>query len=275
MISSDKIISGSCQVETLPGYSNTRIGKELMKSKDKAETKMIRFVLTSDTHGKHRQLEVPKGDVLLHCGDFTNYGGRDEVRDFSDWLAGLDFKHKIIVAGNHDYTFDFKKEAHFKEILKHNKQFENEACFDFQDISSELRGCTYLEDSSTEVFGYKIYGTPYQLEYTDSAFQVPESKLMEVFKKIPLDTQILMTHSAPHSICDTGKLPDMKCGSKSLFEISRSLPALLYHVFGHTHESYGSHMPEDGAVYLNACFCFPGYSVGRLPFVFDLPDRSK
>jgi predicted phosphodiesterase len=31
----------------------------------------MRIVLISDTHGLHRQLEVPPGDLLIHAGDFT------------------------------------------------------------------------------------------------------------------------------------------------------------------------------------------------------------
>ena len=31
----------------------------------------MRIVLISDTHGLHRQLDVPNGDMLIHAGDFT------------------------------------------------------------------------------------------------------------------------------------------------------------------------------------------------------------
>lgn len=37
--------------------------------------KSIRFVVLSDTHMSHDNIkEIPDGDFLLHCGDFTNYG---------------------------------------------------------------------------------------------------------------------------------------------------------------------------------------------------------
>ena len=34
----------------------------------------VRVVVISDTHTSHRQLVLPDGDILIHCGDFTFYG---------------------------------------------------------------------------------------------------------------------------------------------------------------------------------------------------------
>jgi hypothetical protein len=38
-----------------------------------------RFVCVSDTHGLHRGLAIPPGDVLVHCGDFSSTGGAGQV----------------------------------------------------------------------------------------------------------------------------------------------------------------------------------------------------
>ena len=51
---------------------------------------------------------IPEGDVLLHTGDFTMRGGEQEVIDFNEWLGTLPHKHKIVIAGNHEVTFDPK-----------------------------------------------------------------------------------------------------------------------------------------------------------------------
>ena len=62
--------------------------------------KIIQF---SDTHGKHHLLKnLPEGDVLVHCGDFTEDGTEDEVLDFLNWFMVLPHPHKIFVTGNHD-----------------------------------------------------------------------------------------------------------------------------------------------------------------------------
>lgn len=70
----------------------------------------VRFVFISDTHSMHGNLKLPKGDVLIHTGDFTFQGMLHEVKSFSDWLGTLDFKHKLVIAGNHEVTFDKEKE---------------------------------------------------------------------------------------------------------------------------------------------------------------------
>ncbi len=34
----------------------------------------IRVVCISDTHNQHQKLTIPDGDILIHGGDFTNFG---------------------------------------------------------------------------------------------------------------------------------------------------------------------------------------------------------
>ena len=67
---------------------------------------ILRVVLISDTHMQHRKLVMPKGDLLIHAGDFTNKGRKKDIKDFDDWLGSLDYKHKIVVFGNHDTETD-------------------------------------------------------------------------------------------------------------------------------------------------------------------------
>jgi 3',5'-cyclic AMP phosphodiesterase CpdA len=75
----------------------------------------VRFVCISDTHSLHQQLALPKGDVLLHSGDFTMQGRENELISFSKWLGKQDFKHKVVVSGNHEVTFDVEREATLKK----------------------------------------------------------------------------------------------------------------------------------------------------------------
>lgn len=70
----------------------------------------VRFVFISDTHSMHENIKLPKGDVLIHTGDFTFQGGLKEIQSFSEWLGKQDFKHKIVVSGNHELTFDLENE---------------------------------------------------------------------------------------------------------------------------------------------------------------------
>ncbi len=48
----------------------------------------MKFVAISDTHDKHRGLNLPKGDVLIHSGDFCHYGSHDNLYDFLEWYKG-------------------------------------------------------------------------------------------------------------------------------------------------------------------------------------------
>ena len=63
----------------------------------------MRIIQISDSHGKHHLLkDLPEGDVLIHCGDFTEDGTEEEVLDFINWFEELPYSHKIFVTGNHD-----------------------------------------------------------------------------------------------------------------------------------------------------------------------------
>ena len=42
---------------------------------------LVRLVLLSDTHGLHREISIPDGDVLVHAGDFCSQGVGTAVRN--------------------------------------------------------------------------------------------------------------------------------------------------------------------------------------------------
>jgi len=68
----------------------------------------IRFVCISDTHSTEMDrpgrsktpISVPDGDVLLHCGDFSNVGKLSELEAFAQWFGCLPHKRKVIIAGS-------------------------------------------------------------------------------------------------------------------------------------------------------------------------------
>jgi predicted phosphodiesterase len=69
----------------------------------------MRIVILSDTHGEHRRVRVPQGDVLIHCGDLaTRFLGEDKIgnaKDGLDWLNEQEHKHILFVPGNHDSVY--------------------------------------------------------------------------------------------------------------------------------------------------------------------------
>lgn len=86
-----------------------RVIKVTMKPpKPEVPENKIRIVCMSDTHSltHHIKFDIPDGDILIHAGDFTKCGKLDEVVEFNEWIGTLPHKHKIVIAGNHELSFD-------------------------------------------------------------------------------------------------------------------------------------------------------------------------
>jgi len=72
----------------------------------------LRLVILSDTHGCHRKLNVPHGDVLIHAGDMTRMGYFEDASDFNTWLGEQPHAHKVAILGNHECNAEWHKRAH-------------------------------------------------------------------------------------------------------------------------------------------------------------------
>uniref|UniRef100_H2YAX2 Calcineurin-like phosphoesterase domain-containing protein n=1 Tax=Ciona savignyi TaxID=51511 RepID=H2YAX2_CIOSA len=221
--------------------------KPISLDEDKPEGH-TRFVCISDTHARHRDLiyNVPDGDVLLHCGDFTNLGKLEEVIDFNDWLATLPHKHKIVIAGNHDLSFD----PRLMEDIRKTKREGGYRRFQFLDQISEkytddwqsvLSNCTYIQDTELKVNGIRIYGTAWNPWFGGWAFNMKRGQpLLDKWNKIPGDgIDILMTHSPPAGQLDVVQPRSERVGCVELMNTVQLRVQPKYHVFGHIHESYG------------------------------------
>lgn len=215
--------------------------------------KKIKICIISDTHNYHKQLILPNADMIIHCGDFTGTGKENEIRKFMKWYSNLDqFKHKIIIAGNHDFLFE--------------------------DSGSWARGLVpknvhYLEDSGVEIEGFKFYGTPVQLPFNGWAFNRPEEILKKHWEAIPTDTDILITHGAPYSILDLGNYSGVHTGSPSLYweVIERIKP--LVSTFGHIHEGYGVKV-IDNTTFINASNLDEKYDYTNSPILVEINNKK-
>lgn len=86
-----------------------RVIKVTMKSpQTSVPFNKVRIVCMSDTHSltSHLKFEIPDGDIFIHAGDFTKCGLKEEVIEFNNWIGNLTHKHKIVIAGNHELSFD-------------------------------------------------------------------------------------------------------------------------------------------------------------------------
>jgi Icc-related predicted phosphoesterase len=244
---------------------------------EKAPEGYVRFVCLSDTHSRHAKLPpIPKGDVLLHAGDFTNVGTLDEVRDFTDWLANdaslSSFKHKIVVAGNHDLLLDADNYDDAMHARFHRFQ---ESCSPEEAAKLVRRPeFIYLDDSAVEVYGYTVWGSPWSPWFHDWAFNGDRGEhIGQHWAKCPDNVDVLITHGPPLGYGDRCK-PGNRAGCYDLLrQIQRRLRPLLVSVAGHIHEAYG--VATDGHTrFINASNCNFRYRPNQAPIVFDLPIRN-
>lgn len=209
-----------------------------------------RIVFISDTHGLHRQLELPDGDLLIHGGDMTDYGELAVVEDFDAWLGELPHRHKIVIAGNHDF------------------------CFEQQPVEAQRRltQATYLQDELVTVEGMRIYGSPWQPWFLNWAFNLHRGlDIKAKWDLIPDEVDLLVTHGPPFGLGDrtyTGN--DVGCRDL-LAAAERIRPRL--HVYGHIHEGRGI-FDVGGTRYMNASSCDTFCQYLRPPYVIDFDPVS-
>jgi len=205
----------------------------------------LRLVCLSDTHGLHDQLDVPDGDVLLHAGDFTKRGAEHEVRAFATFLAAQPHRHKVVVAGNHDFLFE-RDATRARELLG--------------DV-------TYLEDAAATIEGVSIWGSPWQPWFHDWAFNLRRgAPLAAVWDRIPDTTDLLITHGPPFGILDRTALGEHVGCEELVKALARARPRL--HLFGHIHEAQG-HLVEGSTLFVNASNCDLGYRPVQAPTIVD------
>jgi Icc-related predicted phosphoesterase len=201
----------------------------------------VRIVCISDTHDLHRELVVPRGDLLIHAGDFTFLSQRPSMlRDFDKWLSELPHRHKVVVPGNHDYILE-------------------EPSNRWQQITH----ATLLVDSGLEIEGIRIWGSPVTPLYGGAFGQSSPADRKRHWAQIPDDIDILITHGPPFGILD-GEPHE---GCPELREaVLRVKPRL--HVFGHVHAGYGISRAKH-TLFVNAAL-FEDGEVGRRPIVLGL-----
>ena len=99
----------------------------------------MKLICISDTHNKHEQIPIPGGDILIHAGDITEGGTKREVVDFLKWFASQPHKHKIFIAGNHDFFFEKSSKEEIQEIIPENVHYLKESEITINGIKFWLR----------------------------------------------------------------------------------------------------------------------------------------
>ena len=238
----------------------------------------MRIVCISDTHGLHTIMEqyksLPEGDILIHAGDCTNVGKPHEVTEFVHWFQNVKgFNTKIFIAGNHDFAFEKINQPHHKGDFEWFNNLMNEENLSQSDV-------VYLQDNEFVIESpefskpLKIYGSPWQPEFYNWAFNLPRNgwELELKWKDIPEDTDILITHGPPHGIRDFTPA-NLQVGCEVLrFHVENRIKPSI-HVFGHIHQAYGA-VQQDETMYVNASICTERYLPSNKPIIIDITEEN-
>jgi Icc-related predicted phosphoesterase len=177
----------------------------------------------SDTHGRHKELDVPDGDILIHAGDFCKWRGDPaEVEEFTRWMGSLPHKLKVAIPGNHDEPM--QRNAALRRLFS-------------------LAGIMYLQDTGLVLpSGLSMYGSPWTPIFGDWSFMLDEAQLRHKFAAIPDDVDVLITHGGPAGVLDLVDLAGVHAGSSALMMrlSSMAYKRPMVHIFGHIHERRGN-----------------------------------
>lgn len=231
----------------------------------------MRAVFVSDTHLidllRKTPLEIPDGDVLVHCGDATMRGDYEEIALFATRFAAYPHKHKIFVPGNHDCSMEGQP----------------------ADVIEGIDWAHVLIDRGVTIDGIKFWGSPWQPEFCNWAFNLPRGPALKAhWDLIPADTDVLVTHSPPMGVLDrvwrVDRVFDKKAGhiklkrqrehvgcADLLQAVKRVNPRV--HAFGHIHCDYGvrkSHGLPVRTTFVNCALADEGYFLSHSPVVIDL-----
>jgi predicted phosphohydrolase len=179
----------------------------------------MRLVAVADTHLFTDDLPaVPDGDVFVHAGDMCRSGELSELEHAAAWIRSLPHRHKIVVAGNHD------------------RSFEDEPRAARQALGDDV---VYLQDAGCELEGVSFWGSPWQPEFHSWAFNLPRGDaLAERWARIPVGVDVLVTHGPPAGFGDASSMTGRQGCEDLLARVRDAKPRV--HLFGHIHEDGGA-----------------------------------
>ena len=205
------------------------------------------IVCLSDTHARHAGLKIPAGDILVHAGDISERGYTAEITDFLRWFSKLPHRHKVFIAGNHDWLFEREPE-----------------------IASALipAGVTLLQDSGCEFDGLKVWGSPVTPRFFDWAFNRERGEeIRKHWQLIPPGTDIVISHGPAWGILDQNLQRKSQGCADLLRRLEEVQPRL--HVCGHIHSGYGQSKLKE-TLMVNASICNEVYYPINAPVVVEL-----
>ena len=154
----------------------------------------MKICAISDLHGYLPELKPC--ELVLICGDSVplEYQASSKKTKkwydttFRKWTGELPCDKVLFIAGNHELHFPGKKIIY-------------ESLFSKDDKITYLCHSEYIHKSK-DGKEYKIFGTPYCKQFMNWAFMYPNEELEKIFKNIPNDLDILISHDNPYGYGD-------------------------------------------------------------------------
>jgi hypothetical protein len=247
----------------------------------------VRVVHVSDTHNMHRQLTrrlvLPSGDLFLHTGDIVgnyrhNVNLRAQLQDFLEWIhleVCPRFDQVVLLAGNHDTLLDETSAKYDPNAQEFLVRF----------LEAHHPKVAYLKDSAIVYKDLLIYGSPTcpsRVEtmnkwYLSHGFERTIEERKELWKKIPENVDILLTHVPPadlegYELNETVTGAGCEILAKEVYKEPKRRRFPLLHAFGHIHSYFGV-TRHQGTTLSNGSqgdlLCIDPFG-GGTPLVFDL-----
>ena len=227
------------------------------------QLKIINF---SDTHNMHSHIILPECDIAIFAGDMSGRGDKKDIYNFLNWYSKqVQCTYRIFICGNHDICFDPKFED-----LTHASTWLPEIFKEFH-VNEENSNFIYLENSSVEIMGLKIWGSPITPWFHGDRWGFNKyrgDEINEVWKKIPIDSSIIVTHGPCAYIGDYVPYNNDYVGCEKLRDVVQFIKPKLF-VCGHVHEAYGIEERYD-TVYVNAAVLDQMYEPRNPPIIVAL-----
>jgi Icc-related predicted phosphoesterase len=234
----------------------------------------IKATFISDLHSQHRDVYISKCDLLCIAGDLTYRGELDVLRDLNQWCGELKqegkVKEVVIIAGNHDLTTCPKKPEYNPSIKE-----------------SFFTNCHYLENSSIELMGLKLYGSPASAFFHNWGWNYHRGEEIQAVWDLMLQNHlekkidVILTHGPCFKILDWveredwifdhsgGRIKKKKehVGDKDLLKVVKQIQPTLF-CSGHIHCAYGT-IQKENTLFVNASTCTEEYNPVNPPIVVD------
>lgn len=212
----------------------------------------ISICAVADVHCQ--DIKTPEADILAVAGDLTWRGNIKELTKFRTWLVKQPQRHKVVIAGNHDFCFENKNpDRHFAETMMGGD------------------GIIYLKDQMTVVEGLRIYGSPWQFWFYDWAFNLSRGPALAAkWAQIPENLDLLIVHGPPMGYGDMTSRGERVGCEDLLAAIEAKKPKTA--IFGHIHEDTGRWNLKTGTTLYN-CSVGPDHAKNNKagqPVLFEL-----